>query len=52
MYHISDGDHKIADIINMVMDEMPSNSNGAFQESQSTSGAVKKAILAIIVCLL
>ena len=46
-YHLSDGDHKMADIVNMVMDEMPSNSNAAFQESQSTSDAVKKAVLAV-----
>ena len=47
VYHLSDGDHKMADIVNMVMDEMPSNSNAAFQESQSTSDAVRKAILTV-----
>ena len=50
VYHISDGDHKIADIMNMVMGKIPSNSNAAFQESQSTSGAVKKAIPVVVVC--
>ena len=31
----------------MVIDEIPSNSNAAFQESQSTSDAVKVDILAV-----
>ena len=48
VYHISDGDHKIVDIMNMVMDKIPSNSNAAFQESQSV--AVKKGIPVIVVC--
>ena len=31
VYHLSNGDHKMADIVNMVMDEMPSKSNAAFK---------------------
>ena len=47
LYHLSDGDHNMADIANVVMDEIPSNSNAAFQESQYSSNAVKKAVMAV-----
>ena len=47
MYHLSDGVHKVAHIVNMVMDEMLSISNVVLQESQFTSDTVMKAILAV-----
>ena len=46
-YLLFNHNHTIADIVNMVIDEIPSNSNAAFQESQSTSDAVKVDILAV-----
>ena len=47
LYHLSDGDHNVADIVDMVMDEILSNSNATFQESQYSSDAVKKAVMAL-----
>ena len=37
----------MADIINMVMEELPTNSNAAFQESQSVMDAVRAAVLTV-----
>lgn len=47
VYHLSNGGHKMADIINMATNEMPSNSNAAFQDSQCTSDTIKVDILAV-----
>lgn len=37
----------MADIINMVMEELPTNSNAAFQESQSVMDVVRAAMLTV-----
>ena len=46
-YLLYNGNYMMADIVNMVMDKIPSNSDAAFQESQSASDVVKRAILAV-----